>query len=50
MHAWATFWTWLLVIGLSVFFGLAVVVSIRGFYDVHALFSSVRERKNDGSE
>ena len=50
MDAWATFWAWLLVIGLSGFFGLAIVVSIRGFYDVHALFSTIRKRKSDGMD
>jgi len=50
MDAWATFWAWLLVLGLTLFFVLAVVVSIRGFFDVRALLASIRDRIDDGSD
>ena len=50
MDNWATFWAWLLMIGLTAFFGLAVVVSIRGFFDIRALFASIRERNKDGMD
>jgi Na+/proline symporter len=44
MAFWTEFWTWLLLFGLLVFFGLVVVVSIGGFMDIRALFKSIREQ------
>ena len=46
MDAWAMFWSWLLAIGLTAFFGLAVIVSIRGFVDIRAMFKDLRERQD----
>ena len=44
MSFWATFWTWFLLAGLGLFFGLAVVVSIGGFFNIRSLFKSLTER------
>ncbi len=51
MNAWAHFWTWFLVLGLAVFFGLAIVVTIGGLYDIRALFHRLgaRDGERDGS-
>ena len=50
MDGWAQFWTWLFIIGLTLFCGLAVVVSIRGLADIRALFKGVREQHERESE
>ena len=47
MAFWVNFWTWLLLFGLLLFLGLAVVVSIGGFLDIRALFSRVREQHDE---
>lgn len=46
MDAWATFWGWFLVGVLGVFGFLAVVITIGGFFDAKALFSSI-DKKHD---
>jgi hypothetical protein len=38
---WVAFWTALLVLALAVFAGLAVAVSIGGFFDVKAMFAAI---------
>ena len=44
MSGWAQFWAWFLGFGLVLFFGLAVVVTIGGFFDIRALFKTIREQ------
>lgn len=44
MALWTQFWAWLLVFSLLLFLGLAIVVSIGGFFDIRALFKSIREQ------
>jgi len=44
MSFWSQFWMWFLLFGLAVFLGLAVAVSIGGFFDVRAMFKSIREQ------
>jgi hypothetical protein len=44
MTFWTGFWTWFLLFGLALFFGLAVVVSVGGFFDIRALFKSIRQQ------
>jgi hypothetical protein len=44
MSFWAQFWMWFLVFGLVMFAGLAVAVSIGGFFDVRAMFKRIREQ------
>ncbi|MBN2475723.1 MAG: hypothetical protein JXB62_14010 [Pirellulales bacterium] len=41
MELWAEFWTWLLIGAVAVFAGLAVVVTIGGFFDVRALLRGI---------
>jgi hypothetical protein len=50
MDSWILIWSWLLAIGLTAFLGLAVVVSIRGFLDIRAMFKSLRERRERGAD
>jgi hypothetical protein len=44
MSFWPQFWMWVLLFGLAVFCGLAVVVSIGGVFDIRALFRSIRRQ------
>lgn len=41
MDSWLVFWTVLLIAALAVFAGLAVVVTIGGFFDIKKLFRSI---------
>ncbi len=50
MDFWTVFWTVLLVLGLIVFAGLAVVVSIGGFFDIKRLFRSFDARQAEDGE
>jgi hypothetical protein len=47
MAFWVNFWMWLLLFGLLLFLGLAVVVSIGGLIDIRALFKRVREQQDE---
>lgn len=47
MEFWQGFWTVLLVVSLTAFAGLAVVVSIGGFFDVKALFKRLEDQHRD---
>ena len=44
MQSWIDFWTFLLVAALVVFVGLAIVVTIGGFFDIKALFRSIETK------
>lgn len=44
MKFWIVFWTLVLILGLGVFAGLAIVVSIGGFFDIKSLFKSIEEQ------
>ncbi len=44
MDFWVSFWGWLLVLGLTVFAGLAIVVAIGGASDIRAMFRTIREQ------
>ena len=39
MSGWITFWAAFLVVGLAAFAVLSIVVSIRAWFDLRALFS-----------
>ena len=41
MDAWATFWGWLLVIVLVIYAGLAIVITIGGFFDVKGMLTTI---------
>lgn len=42
MRLWIDFWTFFFFASLAVFAGLAVVVSIGGFFNIRSLFRSLR--------
>ena len=44
MKFWIDFWTIFFYGSLAVFAGLAVVVSIGGFFNIRSLFKSLSER------
>lgn len=58
MEFWINFWAVLLVAAMVVFAGLAVVVTVGGFFDIKALFRSMeakhaeedRQTEADGPE
>jgi hypothetical protein len=49
MSFWSHFWMWFLLFGLVIFLGLAIAVSIGGFFDVRALFRSIRRQHDQQS-
>jgi len=49
MSFWAAFWQWLLVIALILFLGLAVIISIGGFFDIRALFRNIQRQHDEQS-
>ena len=49
MDFWLSFWTGLLIVAIVAFAGLAVVVSIGGFFDVKALFRSMDKKHAEHS-
>ena len=48
-NAWLTFWVVMLVISMSLFFGVAIVVSIKGGADLVHMLRSLQEKKEDDS-
>jgi hypothetical protein len=44
MKVWIDFWTFFFFASLVVFAGLAVVVSIGGFFNIRSLFKSLRSQ------
>ncbi|MHC4431267.1 MAG: hypothetical protein ACYTBS_05455 [Planctomycetota bacterium] len=44
MNSWISLWTVFFFASLAVFAGLAVVVSIGGFFNIRSLFKSLSER------
>ena len=45
MIFWQILWAAVLVGGLALFAGLAIVVSIGGFFDIRSLFKSIEEQR-----
>lgn len=48
MDAWTTFWGWLLVIVLVIYAGLAIAITIGGFFDVKAMLTAIDDQHNPG--
>ncbi|MBN1910740.1 MAG: hypothetical protein JW818_13425 [Pirellulales bacterium] len=42
MEIWIKIWTWVLVLNLVIFAGLAVVVTIGGFGNILSMLKSIR--------
>ncbi len=47
MSVWAGFWTWFLILSVTIFLGLAVVVSVGGLFDIRALLRSIRSQHGE---
>ena len=47
MNFWINLWTLFFLMSLALFAGMAVIVTIGGFYDIRSLFRSLTERKDD---
>lgn len=47
MNFWINLWTIFFLLSLALFGGLAVIVTIGGFFDIRALFKSLTDRKDD---
>jgi hypothetical protein len=50
MNFWITFWTIFFLVSLALFAGLAVVVSIGGFFNIRSLFKSLTDRADRQDE
>ena len=44
MEFWIKFWSFFFFASLALFAGLAVVVSIGGFFDIRSMFRSMAEK------
>ena len=44
MDAWTTFWGWLLVVVLVIYAGLAIAITIGGFFDVKAMLTTIDDQ------
>ena len=44
MNFWINLWTLFFLLSLALFGGLAVIVSIGGFFDIRSLFQSLTDR------
>ena len=47
MNFWVNFWTFFFFVSLVIFAGLAVVVTIGGFFDIRSLFKSLTAEHKD---
>ena len=47
MNFWINFWTAFFVISLALFAGLAVVVTIGGFFNIRSLFKNLTGRSGE---
>lgn len=50
MNFWIYFWTGFFFVSLVLFAGLAVVVTIGGFFNIRSLFKSLTERSEQSEE
>lgn len=50
MNFWINFWTIFFIASLALFAGMAIVVSIGGFFNIRSLFKSLTERSEQSEE
>jgi len=50
MSFWINFWTIFFIASLALFAGMAIVVSIGGFFNIRSLFKSLTERSEQSEE
>jgi len=44
MRFWAPFWTWMLLLSLTVFAGIALVVAVGGLRDIRSMLRTLKEQ------
>ncbi len=50
MNFWINFWTIFFIASLALFAGMAIVVSIGGFFNIRSLFKSLTERSEQSED
>ena len=50
MNFWINFWTIFFIASLALFAGMAIVVSIGGFFNIRSLFKSLTERSENSED
>jgi len=50
MNFWINLWTLFFLLSLALFGGLAVIVTIGGFFDIRSLFKSLTDRTGQEDE
>jgi hypothetical protein len=50
MNFWINFWTVFFIISLALFAGLAIVVTIGGFFNIRSLFKNLSGRSEQPEE
>ncbi len=50
MNFWINFWTIFFIASLALFAGMAIVVSIGGFFNIRSLFNSLTERSEQSED
>jgi hypothetical protein len=50
MNFWINFWTAFFIVSLVLFAGLAIVVTIGGFFNIRSLFKNLAERREQSEQ
>lgn len=50
MNFWINFWTGFFIVSLVLFAGLAIVVTIGGFFNIRSLFKNLTERSGQSEQ
>ena len=50
MNFWINFWTVFFIVSLVLFAGIAVVVTIGGFFNIRSLFKNLSGRREQSDE
>ncbi len=50
MNFWINFWTAFFIVSLVLFAGLAVVVTIGGFFNIRSLFKNLSDRSEQSQQ
>ena len=50
MNFWINFWTVFFIVSLVLFAGLAIVVTIGGFFNIRSLFKNLSDRSEQSQQ
>jgi len=50
MNFWINFWTGFFIVSLVLFAGLAIVVTIGGFFNIRSLFKNLTDRSEQSEQ